>query len=319
MNTPSPVPRTQSSSTGTPLKRLVLWVLLLLVAVALVAAAWMLMRPDARRAAPGALSAAPPAGLKPPTTPADAATATPPAPVPPSPSGVAAKAGAADGSPGAPGSPRYPIDRVMSADAPIDPATSSLDATTSDKAIIGALGSFPGREQILKWILPSDIARRFVLTVDNLTGDSMSMQYRAVVATPGQFQVENRNGEPAISTKNTVRYAPFVEWVSRMDAQRAVALYKRFYPLLQKTYQDIGFPDRHFNDRVVEAIDDLLAAPSPTGAVFLNQPRVLYEYAESSLERRSVGQRMLIRMGAEHSSRIKTKLQEIRTLLTQEK
>jgi hypothetical protein len=45
---------------------------------------------------------------------------------------------------------------------------------------------------------------------------------------------------------------------------------------------------------------------------------VLYEYAESSIERRSVGQRMMVRIGPDHAARLKTKLREIRTLLTQE-
>jgi hypothetical protein len=45
---------------------------------------------------------------------------------------------------------------------------------------------------------------------------------------------------------------------------------------------------------------------------------VLFEYADPALERRSVGQRMLVRMGPEHAARLKSKLREIRTALTSE-
>lgn len=310
---------------STTRRRWWLWVLLLLIAASLVAAAWMLMKPDPRRAAPGAVSSAPPVGMKPPAAAgADAPTpltAAPLAPAAPGGSGASAPAGSAAAQSGAsqpPGAARYPIERVMETEAPIDPATAGLDASASDKAITTALGTLPGREQLLRFVLPSDIARRLVLTIDNLPADSMSMQYRAVVATPGSFMVEKRQNETAIATRNASRYDGFVSFASSIDSKRLVALYKRFYPLLQKNYQEIGYPDRHFNDRVVQAIDDLLAAPTPKGPVFLDQPRVLYEYAESSIERRSVGQRMMVRIGPDHAARLKAKLREIRTLLTQE-
>jgi len=50
--------------------------------------------------------------------------------------------------------------------------------------------------------------------------------------------------------------------------------------------------------------------------VELSQPKVLYEYADPSLEARSAGQKILIRMGPVNESRVKTKLREIRRALT---
>lgn len=295
------------------------WVILVLIAAALIAAAWMLMRPDPRRGAAGPISSAPPAGIKPTTPAAPAGAATEPSPVgaPPAAGAPAQAADSSAAATAAPGSPRFPIERVLAGESPIDPASASLEAAASDKAFAAALAGLPGREQLLRFVLPTDIVQRIVLTIDNLPADSMSMQYRAVLATPGSFLIERRDGEPAISPQNARRYDAFVAVATSLDTRRVVSLYKRFYPLFQKTYRSIGYPEGHFNDRVVQAIDDLLSAPAPAGAVFLEQPRVLYEYAESSLERRSVGQRMMIRMGPEHAARLKTKLREIRAVLTQ--
>lgn len=325
MTSPAPAAVPPSSGAAAPPRRWWIWIILVLVAGALIAAAWMLMKPDPRRSAPGAVSSAPKAGQTPPS--AASATGSTPGPA----SGAAAPGlaettgtaapGSAPGTPAAPagaGSPRYPVERVLGADSPIDPASAALDPAASDKAIAAALGNLPGREQLLRFVLPADIVQKIVLTIDNLPGDSMSMQYRAVVSTPGSFQIERRDGEPAIATQNARRYDAFVAFASGLDARRLVALYKRFYPLFQKTYRSIGYPEGHFNDRVVQAIDDLLAAPSPAGAIFLEQPRVLYEFAESSLERRSVGQRIMIRVGPEHAAKLKAKLRELRAVLTQE-
>lgn len=313
MNSPAPVAGPPPTEGLAPPRRWWIWLVLVVVAAALIAAAWMLMKPDPRRSAPGAVSTAPKAGLTPPAPAAPAPGAVPEGPG--GPTGARTDAGTPAVS--APGSPRYPIERVLGADTPIDPATAELNAAASDKALAAALGALGGREQWLRFVLPSDVVQRFVLTIDNLPSDSMSMQYRAVVAMPGSFVIERRDGEAAIAAQNARRYDAFVAFAAGVDARRLVSVYKRFYPLFQKSYRSIGYPEGHFNDRVVQVIDDLLSAPSPAGAVFLEQPRVLYEFAESSLERRSVGQRIMIRVGPEHAAKLKAKLREIRAVLTQ--
>jgi hypothetical protein len=86
----------------------------------------------------------------------------------------------------------------------------------------------------------------------------------------------------------------------------------RFYPLFQEAYRDLGYPNGYFNDRLVEAIDDMLAAPIMSGPVKLSQPKVLYEYADPSLEQRSAGQRIMMRMGSDNAARVKAKLAQFR-------
>jgi hypothetical protein len=68
----------------------------------------------------------------------------------------------------------------------------------------------------------------------------------------------------------------------------------------------------YFNDRLMQAVDDLLAAPEIDTPIEVMQPRVLYEFADPDLETRSAGQKILIRMGKENALRVKAKLWEIR-------
>ena len=81
-----------------------------------------------------------------------------------------------------------------------------------------------------------------------------------------------------------------------VEAKRLVAAYVRLYPLFQTAYQELGYPNGYFNDRLVQAIDDLLAAPD-IAAPRLVQPKVLYEFADADLEERSAGQKIMLRMG----------------------
>ena len=106
-----------------------------------------------------------------------------------------------------------------------------------------------------------------------------------------------------------------VALLAKADAAMLADTYRRFYPLLQQAYQDLGYPDRYFNDRLVEAMDDMLRAPEPAGPVILVQPKVLYQYEDAGLERLSSGQKLLLRMGPAHARAVKSKLRELRALI----
>ena len=100
--------------------------------------------------------------------------------------------------------------------------------------------------------------------------------------------------------------------LASVDARALVSTYVRAYPLFQKAYRELGYPKGNFNDRLVEAIDDMLAAPEIAAPVALIRPKVLYEFADPDLETRSAGQKVLIRMGAANAAQVKAKLREIR-------
>jgi hypothetical protein len=93
--------------------------------------------------------------------------------------------------------------------------------------------------------------------------------------------------------------------------------------VFQKSYEELGYPGRYFNDRVVEVIDQLLATPEPSGplAVHLTEvkgpvtserPWVRYEFSKPEYESLAAGQKMLLRMGPEHERRLKAKLRQFR-------
>ena len=63
-------------------------------------------------------------------------------------------------------------------------------------------------------------------------------------------------------------------------------------------------------------IDHLLATPVVKGPIRLVRPHVLYKYADSDLETLSAGRKVLIRIGPANAKRVKTKLREIRQILT---
>jgi hypothetical protein len=192
----------------------------------------------------------------------------------------------------------------------------------SDGVLADALKGLVGASAAQAWLVPDEIARRFVATVDNLP-HNVPLEKRRPLRAPAEVLVVDRAVVDAaagteritLSARNATRYDAAVALLTKTDAGMLADAYRRFYPLLQQAYQDLGYPDRYFNDRVVEAIDDMLRAPEPAGPVILVQPKVLYQYEDAALERLSSGQKLLLRMGPAHARAVKSKLRELRKLI----
>ena len=185
----------------------------------------------------------------------------------------------------------------------------------SDPRVGEELLALVGPEATSGLFVANELARRFVATVDNLPRRQLPLAQRPVQAAPGTFIVGGEDGAPVLDTANYARYAPFVRLAGTLQAEAVVAAYQRLYPLFQQAYEQLGYPDRYFNDRLIAAIDDLLAAPEIEGVVELTRPNVLYEFADPTLEARSAGQKIMIRIGPANARLLKGKLRELRALL----
>ena len=200
---------------------------------------------------------------------------------------------------------QHPIDDDAAADKPLPPLAES-DAEVQE-SLVGAVGR--SIEQVL---VPKDIVRHVVVTVENLPRKKAAVQLWPVKPIGGELAVAPAGGEPTLSPDNAARYAPFVKILQNADVGQLVAVYRHFYPLFQQAYVDLGYPDGYFNDRLVEVIDHLLATPEVAGPIKLTQPGVFYQYADPSIEERSAGQKLMIRLGNQNAAVVKEKLRALR-------
>lgn len=204
---------------------------------------------------------------------------------------------------------RYPIQREAE-----DQVLPPLNA--SDPGLREALSSLWGERALEQSFHLNDFIRRVVATVDNLPRDKVALPLMPVKPAPGKFRTVGKGEELPVSPDNAARYALHMQLATGVDSAKLVAVYVRFYPLFQQAYEDLGYPYAYFNDRLIEVIDHLLAAPEvPVHTKFV-QPKVFYRFADADLESRSAGQKILMRIGNENAARIKAKLREIRTELT---
>ena len=194
------------------------------------------------------------------------------------------------------------------------PALNDSDPVMRD-SLVGVFGRGP----VEQFLVPQSIVRHIVVTVDNLPRRKVAVELRPVKPTGGQAVVSGQADMTTLSEANFDRYAAITRVVRGTDVKALAVVYERLYPLFQHAYEDLGYPGKYFNDRLVEVIDHLLQTPEVPAPIPLLQPKVFWEYADPSLENRSAGQKLLIRMGPQNARIIKAKLREFRAEIINKK
>ena len=273
------------------------WGLVVLVLVVLAGAggAWWWQQaqaPVVTPAAPPAVTSAPPVAVEPPALPASEPAS----------------------------GPQNPVEAL----APPDAALPTLAG--SDDPIAQALGDLLGARDMAAFLQMDGLVRRVVATVDNLGREHTPARLWPVNPTPERFAVVGSGPVQTIGLDNAARYGALVRWIESVDMERAVALYARLYPLFQQAYEELGYPGRYFNDRLVAVIDHLLQAPEPASPVAVKltevkgdvpstRPWVRYEFADPQLQSLSSGQKIMVRVGLENERRLKARLKALRALV----
>ena len=204
-------------------------------------------------------------------------------------------------------------------ETPQPPPARPLAATEVEGALIDLMG----RKAVQSFLQTADFPRNLAATVDNLGRSHAAPIVWPVKPTPGRFTVQQLQGQTTISSDNGARYTPFVLLAETINIGLAADLYARMYPLLQQAYIDLGYPNGHFNRRLIEVIDLLLATPvkdepvkmeltQVRGSVPSLRPWLRYQFADAELQSLPAGQKLLLRMGPVNARRLKAKLGEFR-------
>ena len=216
-----------------------------------------------------------------------------------------------------PAAPQNPVEEPEGAQ-PALPALADADAEVG-KALTELLGA----RRVGAFLQIDGFVRRVVATVDNLARDQAPARMWPVHPMPGRFAVQKAGGTEQIADVNAQRYDAFVAFAEGVPVEAAVRLYARLYPLFQVAYEELGFPGKYFNDRLVAVIDHLLAAPEPQGPVAVHlvqvegqvpslRPWVRYEYVDPQLQALSAGQKVMVRAGLQNERRLKAVLGKVR-------
>ncbi len=203
----------------------------------------------------------------------------------------------------APQEEKTPLEPVAKAVEPTLPDTLP-PVQKSDQSIQDALQSLLTDQSTVELLHIDNFIQKFVATVDNLPEKRLPRAHLPIKPPGGKFLIAGTTEEPQISAKNYQRYAPYVGLLESINQDLALKVYTYFYPLFQKAYEQLGYQNAYFNDRLVYVLEHLLETPNPADPILLAQPAVLYTYADPMLENLSAGQKTLLRIGQEQRLKV---------------
>lgn len=219
--------------------------------------------------------------------------------------------------------PQHPIPSKADTEGKGRSNSGATESSSFQEALMQALGKTSvdngNGEQaapLSSFLISTGLIRRIVTTVDDLgRHTSIPARVRPVPPVRGSLAVQKSESSVALSADNAARYQPFVKAIGGLNMQHVAAAYFRYYPAFQKAYEQLGFPNRYFNDRVIQVIDLMLAAPHVSPPVTLVPYKGNYRFADPALEALPAGQKLMIRIGPQNAATLRTKLQELRAAL----
>lgn len=179
-----------------------------------------------------------------------------------------------------------------------------------------ALEALLGSDAFRQWVVSDQLIDRIVVAVDNLSHEKLPVRMWPLRAIGGQALVNGQNGSLHFAAENAARYDLYIALLKSLDLKQVAALYVRDYARFQQAFEALGYPQAYFNDRLVDVIDHLLVTPEVNTPLALVQPTVMYKFAEQGMESRSMGQKLMLRMGPLHASIVKGRLRELLRLIS---
>lgn len=200
--------------------------------------------------------------------------------------------------------PPAPVEPAAEAQppAPTPPSLPPLD--TSDETVRSLVTQLSNHPELATWLVSGDLARRFVAAVDNVARGESPRVHFGFLDPERPFETTYRDGDLIIDPVSFERYDPIVEVFTTVDAEQAVAIYRRMKPLFDEAYRELGYPDAEFDRTLKRALNRLIAVPIPDGPIELDQRVTSYRFADPALENAAAAAKHLLRLGPSNARRL---------------
>lgn len=201
----------------------------------------------------------------------------------------------------------------------VEPLPPLPDLADSDARALEALAALVGNDFVQRWVRPEFVISRTVAIVNSLDGPAPALKTRPLETLDSEPLTEEVAESDALhwTVANADRYDALVGALETASPEAAADAYGRYYPLFQQAWDELGEPEPWFNDRLIDVIDHLLAAPEIALPFEVVRHEGRLHFAEEALQEESWGRKLLIRMGTEHAGRIKEWLRRFRNVLTE--
>lgn len=187
------------------------------------------------------------------------------------------------------------------------PTLEESDSFVHDKTVVMADGM-----AIEPMLVEKDLVRHFVVFVDNLAQGELARKVSPLKGPDRVFTVSEITNKTYLNPDSYHRYDLYADFVANLNEMQLAATYKELTPLLSEAFEELGYGDMSFNERMLEAIDIMLAAPIIEQPIELDGVSVNYQFVDPQLEALPNAQKLLVRMGPENSKKVKAALRRLK-------
>ena len=159
-----------------------------------------------------------------------------------------------------------------------------------------------------------DALRNFAVQIDNIAQGQLAASHPLLQPLEQSFSVADEDNMQ-LDDSSFARYQPYIQLLESVPPQQLVQLFNYYEPLLQQAYAEQGYPDELFKNKLIAAIDQLLATPEVEYPLALKRPSVVYIYADPAIEQLPAAQKQMIRLGPDNQKRVKAILIQFRQQL----
>ena len=161
------------------------------------------------------------------------------------------------------------------------------------------------------WLDEPDLVLRAAAVIANGRDGNVPRRLLGFVTVPGKFAVDRADGSTVIAPETHARFDAVVQTATSIPPARAAELVVLFEPLLGDALRALasGESPRRL---LLATLDEVLRTPVTEGPIAVEQPKVLYRFADPTLEGRSPFQKQLLRMGPANVRALQAYSRELR-------
>ncbi len=181
-----------------------------------------------------------------------------------------------------------------------------LDA--SDDFVRALIRQLSQKPEWAAWLASGNLVRSFVVSVDKIAVGASPAKDLKPAAPSSRFATLGSGRTLRIDPASYDRYNSLANVVDAIDPDGAARAYRRLRPLMQQAFEELGYVNLSFDDRLARALGRLVDVPVPEGDVMLRATSVTFQYADPELEELSPAQKHMLRMGPHNMRLVQTKL-----------
>lgn len=186
------------------------------------------------------------------------------------------------------------------------PALAESDDFIENKTLAIANGM-----KIAPMILKKDIARQFVVFVDNLAQGELVRKASPLKGPETEFSVSEITNKIFLNPDSYHRYDLYADFVAGLNEKDLVATYTELKPLFAEAFAELGYSDIDFDNRMQAMFTMVENAPIIEDPIELSSVTVNYHFADPNLEALPNAQKLLLRMGPENTRKIKAAVKKL--------